>query len=262
MVGQSSPGAGRRGTRGAALPAPGGPAALRRPAPPGPLAGAGLGAPQDPTAAQPDAPRCRPTSALPRPGQHGVPRRVHPLNRQFGSTAACRSTATTSSSSSPSKRTCIAGRVLEVGDSEYTGGSAVSCRAGRRAQHRSAAPETTVVADLAERRHVPSNRLRLPGDHATLHLLYDLYCRSADPDRILSPGGTVCHVSRDQPDQHRPVGRVPVPALTPLSAARLFGDVFGPDNVEVRAFGNVLSSVAFLEGMATRRASLIASSSP
>ena len=38
--------------------------------------------------------------------------------------------------------------------------------------------------------------------------------------------------------------------MTPLAAARLFGDAFGPENVEVRAFGNVLSSVAFLEGMA------------
>ena len=39
-------------------------------------------------------------------------------------------------------------------------------------------------------------------------------------------------------------------SLTPLSATRLFADVFGSENVEVCAYGNVLTSVAFLEGMA------------
>lgn len=37
--------------------------------------------------------------------------------------------------------------------------------------------------------------------------------------------------------------------FTSLSAARLFGDIFGPDNVTVQAYGNVLSSVAFLHGL-------------
>jgi hypothetical protein len=38
--------------------------------------------------------------------------------------------------------------------------------------------------------------------------------------------------------------------FTPASAARLFGEVFGPERVSVRAYGNVLAAVAFLEGMA------------
>jgi hypothetical protein len=37
--------------------------------------------------------------------------------------------------------------------------------------------------------------------------------------------------------------------FTSLSAARLFGDTFGEGNVRVQAYGNVLSSVAFLHGL-------------
>ncbi len=40
-------------------------------------------------------------------------------------------------------------------------------------------------------------------------------------------------------------------SLTPLAASRLFGEIFGDENVEVRSRGNVLTSAAFLYGMAT-----------
>jgi hypothetical protein len=39
--------------------------------------------------------------------------------------------------------------------------------------------------------------------------------------------------------------------VTPLAARRLFGEVFGEHQVTVEAWGNVLTSVAFLEGMAS-----------
>jgi hypothetical protein len=37
--------------------------------------------------------------------------------------------------------------------------------------------------------------------------------------------------------------------FTTLSAAKAFQEVFGPNNVVVEAYGNVLSAVAFLEGI-------------
>lgn len=37
--------------------------------------------------------------------------------------------------------------------------------------------------------------------------------------------------------------------FTGLSAARLFGEIFGVENVKVQTFGNVLSAVAFLHGL-------------
>ena len=47
--------------------------------------------------------------------------------------------------------------------------------------------------------------------------------------------------------------------MTPVACRRLFSDVFGATNVQVDAFGNVLTCVAFLEGLAAeelRRAQL------
>jgi hypothetical protein len=43
-------------------------------------------------------------------------------------------------------------------------------------------------------------------------------------------------------------------ALTPLSAARLFGDVFDRHNMEVTAHGNGLTSIAFPRGPGDPRA--------
>ena len=38
--------------------------------------------------------------------------------------------------------------------------------------------------------------------------------------------------------------------FTDASIRRLFGDVFGPENVAVQTHGNVLAAIAFLEGLA------------
>ena len=38
--------------------------------------------------------------------------------------------------------------------------------------------------------------------------------------------------------------------FTVASCARLFGDVFGADNVTIRAHGNVFAGIAFLAGLA------------
>jgi hypothetical protein len=63
---------------------------------------------------------------------------------------------------------------------------------------------------------------------------------------MLRPGGTllatVPTVSRAcTPDYWR---------FTPASCSRLFGDIFGHDRVSIGTHGNVLVSIAFLEGMA------------
>jgi hypothetical protein len=38
--------------------------------------------------------------------------------------------------------------------------------------------------------------------------------------------------------------------FTPASCTALFGDIFGRESISVRAYGNVLTSIAFLVGMA------------
>jgi hypothetical protein len=67
--------------------------------------------------------------------------------------------------------------------------------------------------------------------------------------RLLRPGGTVLATFQG-------IGPVavtgPAPtmwSLTPASASKLFGGVFGTESVEVTGYGNVLTATAFLHGL-------------
>jgi len=148
----------------------------------------------------------------------------------------------------------IKGRVLEIGDSGYTrrfGGNRVTRSDVLNIEPGD--PATTIVADLARADHIPSDSFDCLVITQTLHLIYDLPTAVATLHRILSPGGTrLTTFPGITPLSTHRWADTWYWALTPLSAARLFGDVFYPDKVEVAAHGNVLTSVAFLEGLATR----------
>jgi SAM-dependent methyltransferase len=148
----------------------------------------------------------------------------------------------------------VAGHVLEIGDSAYTrrfGGRRVTkidvlnIDAGH--------PETTIVGDLADAQHIPSESFDCLVITQTLHLIYDLPAAVETLHRILRPGGVVLAtfpgISPLSTDRWAETWYW---ALTPLSAQRLFSEAFGADQVEVSSHGNVLTSIAFLEGLAAR----------
>jgi SAM-dependent methyltransferase len=148
----------------------------------------------------------------------------------------------------------VRGRVLEVGSSAYTrrfGGARV--RSVDVLNVCPGDPGTTIVGDLASADHIPSDGFDCLLVTQTLHLIYDLPAAVATLHRILAPGGalltTFPGISPISADRWAESWYW---ALTPLSATRLFGDAFGPGNVQVAAHGNVLTSVAFLEGLAAR----------
>jgi SAM-dependent methyltransferase len=144
----------------------------------------------------------------------------------------------------------ISGAVLEVGSATYT-----RYFGGRRVQRsdvlnvRPGDPETTFVADLADAPTLPSGAFDCIILTQTLHLIFDLCAAVRTVHRVLRPGGvalvTVPGISPVSLDQWSETWFW---SLTPLAAERLFGDVFGPPNVEVAAKGNVASAVAFLQG--------------
>jgi SAM-dependent methyltransferase len=148
----------------------------------------------------------------------------------------------------------ITGRVLEIGNSAYTrrfGGARVTRRDVLNIDP--GHPQTTIVGDLATAHHIPSDSFDCLVVTQTLHLIYDLSAAVGTLHRILSPGGTLLTTFPGiTPLSNDRWADTWYWALTPPSAVRLFGDVFGPDNVEVAAHGNVLTSVAFLEGLAAR----------
>ena len=151
-------------------------------------------------------------------------------------------------------RSDITGRVLEVQDSGYTDrfGHQLTERAvldvdgkNKRATH---------IADLAAGHNLPSNAFDCFVLTQTLQLVFDVPAALAHACRILRPGGvllaTVPVTSRvcDPPltDYWR---------FTPRAVARLFQQAFDPGEVRVRGHGNVLTQVAFLEGLAVEELS-------
>ena len=151
----------------------------------------------------------------------------------------------------------IAGRVLEVGDDTYTrryGGDAVT---SSDVLHATGAPEATIVADLAGAPQIPDAAFDCIILTQTLHYIFDMRAAIAEVYRILAPGGTVLctvpgisQISRWDMDQWGDRWR-----LTTLSARELFETAFAPREVEVESFGNVLTSVALLEGIPAEKLS-------
>jgi SAM-dependent methyltransferase len=111
--------------------------------------------------------------------------------------------------------------------------------------------EATVIADLSRADDVPDAQFDVFILTQTLQFIFELKAAVTHARRILRPGGvllaTIPSVSRTD----RALSEIDYWRLTPAGCARLFGEVFGEDNVTVISYGNVLSATAFLMGLAT-----------
>jgi SAM-dependent methyltransferase len=147
----------------------------------------------------------------------------------------------------------IHGRVLEVADGAYTrrfGGSRVTRSDVIHADFGN--PAATVVADLAEALEIPSDTFDCFICTQTLTYIFPVQDAIATIHRILKPGGvllaTVPGISQMSPYDRDRWGEYW--RFTTQSLRRLLSDSFKAENVCVEAFGNVLSSTAFLQGLA------------
>jgi SAM-dependent methyltransferase len=147
----------------------------------------------------------------------------------------------------------IHGRVLEIGDRTYTerfGGKAVTQSDVLHVTGDS--PEATIVADLTNAPEIPNDTFDCIVMTQTLQFTYDMGSTVSELHRILAPGGMVLctvpgisQISRYDMDRWGDYWR-----LTSLSARTLFETAFPAPAVEVTAYGNVLSAVALLQGLA------------
>ena len=145
----------------------------------------------------------------------------------------------------------IRGRVLEIKSDAYT------VRFGRNVESRdvldidASNPGATIVGDLTDPAVMPTDRFDCVIVTQTLQLIYDVKAAIADVHRMLRAGGvvlvTVPSTSRIAP---RDGQETDYWRFTPASCRRLFGDVFGVQNVTVEPLGNVGAGVAFLRGAA------------
>jgi SAM-dependent methyltransferase len=113
-------------------------------------------------------------------------------------------------------------------------------------------PDATIVADLTKADHLPSNTFDTIIFTQTLQVIYDIRTVIATLHRILKPGGVLlatasgmAQLSLEDFDAWGEYWR-----FTSLSARLLFEEAFGKGNVTVRAYGNVLAAISFLEGLA------------
>jgi len=146
----------------------------------------------------------------------------------------------------------IRGRVLEVGEDAYTvhfGGARVTRSDILHADESN--PRATLIADLAEGSALPSDSFDCFICTQTLTYIYDVQRAVETIHRILAPGGvlltTVPGISQMSPYDRDRWGEYW--RFTAQSLGRLLGEKFGAGNVEVEAYGNVLASTAFLQGL-------------
>jgi SAM-dependent methyltransferase len=147
----------------------------------------------------------------------------------------------------------IRGHVLEVGDDSYTwryGGSRVTHSDIIHANDSN--PRATVVADLAEAYDIPDASFDCFICTQTLTYIYPVQSAIETIQRILRPGGvllaTVPGISQISPYDRDRWGEYW--RFTTHSLRRLLTESFPPEAVRVQAYGNVLSSTAFLQGLA------------
>ena len=147
----------------------------------------------------------------------------------------------------------IHGHVLEIKHNTYTlkyGGDRVT---RSDVLHKvQGNPHATIVADLSNGDHLPSDTFDTIIFTQTLQFIYDIHSTVATLYRILRPGGILlatmsgmAQISREDFEMWGEYWR-----FTSLSACLLFEEVFPKENILVRSYGNVLAAISFLEGLA------------
>jgi SAM-dependent methyltransferase len=147
----------------------------------------------------------------------------------------------------------ICGYVLEIGDDKYTHKFGKKLVLKSDILHVSKDdPKATIVADLSQADHVPSNTFDCIICTQTLHLIYEVQAALKTLYRILKPEGVllatvpgISQISRYDMDRWGDYWR-----FTSASMKRIAADVFPLDQIQIETYGNVLSSAAFLYGLA------------
>jgi glycosyltransferase involved in cell wall biosynthesis len=145
----------------------------------------------------------------------------------------------------------IRGRVLEVGDASYCRRFGSGIERQDVLDRPEANPAATITGDLASAGTLPEAAFDCMVITQVIQLLYDLPAAVRELHRGLKPGGvlllTVPGVTSVDPEERDGEWYW---ALTDRAAARLFGEIFGPGNVEIAVCGNAYAATCFLQGLA------------
>jgi SAM-dependent methyltransferase len=181
-------------------------------------------------------------------------RRLNPISREFGYDRGLPIDRYYIENFLDSQSLDVHGRVLEIGDATYTrrfGGDRVTKSDVLHVIEGNSA--ATIVGDLTNSDLIPSASFDCLILTQTLQLIYNLQDAVTTIDRILKPGGvaliTVPGISQIAIDEWKDYWCW---SFTEISARRLFTEIFPADNVTIEYYGNILTTTAFLQGLATQ----------
>lgn len=144
----------------------------------------------------------------------------------------------------------IKGRVLEIGDNEYTlkFGSGVTQSDILHVNTNN--PIATIIGDLTSAPQIPDNTFDCVILTQTLHLIYDYKAALQTIQRILKPGGALLMTNPgitpiDQGDWKETWYW----SFTDQAIKKLLSEYFIKEKIQVEPFGNVYAATTFLFGM-------------
>jgi len=153
----------------------------------------------------------------------------------------------------------VQGRVLELGDPSYTKRFGDDRVTQSDVLHVVAGnPIATIVADLTNADHVPSDAFDCIIFTQSLQMIYDMKAALRTLHRILKPGGVLLVTSAGIAKIGRRLGRDDWGEywhLTTQSMQALLAETFPGADARVASRGNVLAATAFLHGLATEELS-------
>ncbi|VVB53222.1 Uncharacterised protein [uncultured archaeon] len=147
----------------------------------------------------------------------------------------------------------IKGKVLEIADNTYTkkfGGQNILESEVLHAVDGN--PKATIVGDLVTGQGLPENAFDCFILTQTLQFIYDIHSAAGNVVKCLKPGGValitvagISQISRYDMKRWGDYWR-----FTDRSLTMLFEQYVPKENIKIKTYGNVLSSVAFLHGLA------------
>jgi SAM-dependent methyltransferase len=145
----------------------------------------------------------------------------------------------------------IRGRVLEIAGDQYIRKFGTMVRQGEVLDIKTDNTEAAYIADFADAPNVPDDTFDCVLVTQVLGWIYDFRAGIRTAHRILVPGGValatnpgICRIAPIESELFGEWWR-----FTSMSLQRSFEEVFGTGNVDVQAFGNVLSAAGFLFGL-------------
>lgn len=147
----------------------------------------------------------------------------------------------------------VRGRALELGDATYINRYGKGVTKVDVLHVVAGNPEATIIADLTDADHVPSDAFDCIIFTQALQMIYDMKAAMRTLYRITKPGGVILMTTHGTSKIARRLGRDDWGEywrLTAQGATALINDVAPSAELTIRSYGNVLSAAAFLYGLA------------